>query len=60
MTSEKWTTENIADQTGSVVIVMGSSSGIGYEAARVLANKDAEVIIAIRNLEKGNAAAAKI
>src|SRR5262249_52655994 len=60
MTNEKWTTEKIADQTGSVIIVTGSSSGIGCEAARILANKNAEVIIAVRNLEKGNAAAAKI
>jgi NAD(P)-dependent dehydrogenase (short-subunit alcohol dehydrogenase family) len=37
-------------------IVTGSSSGIGYEAARVLANKQASVIIAVRNLDKGNKA----
>jgi len=40
--------------------VTGSSSGIGYEAARVLANKNATVVIAVRNLEKGNSAAEKI
>ena len=60
MKNEKWTAENVPDQTGRVVIVTGSSSGIGYEAARVLANKNAEVIIAVRSLEKGEAAAAKI
>jgi len=56
----EWTAENIPDQTGTVVVVTGSSSGIGYEAARVLANKNAEVIIAVRNLDKGQAAAQKI
>lgn len=60
MSKQKWDAENIPDQKGMVVIVTGSSSGIGYEAARVLANQHAEVIIAVRNLEKGNAAAAKI
>lgn len=60
MTNEKWTTENIPNQNGRVVIVTGSSSGIGYETARVLAEKQATVIIAVRNLEKGNAAADKI
>ena len=56
----KWTAENIPDQSGKVVIVTGSSSGIGYEAARVLANKNAKVIIAVRNFKKGENAKAKI
>lgn len=58
--NKHWTAENISDQKGKVVIVTGSSSGIGYEAARVLANKNAKVIIAVRNLEKGEKAKAKI
>lgn len=60
MTTKNWTTENISDQTGRVAIVTGSSSGIGYEAARVLANKNATVVIAVRNSEKGIKAAEKI
>jgi len=60
MSKQKWESSNIADQKGRVVIVTGSSSGIGYEAARVLANKNATVIIAVRNLEKGNVALEKI
>jgi NAD(P)-dependent dehydrogenase (short-subunit alcohol dehydrogenase family) len=60
MNNEKWTAENIPDQKGRVAIVTGSSSGIGYEAARVLANKRATVIIAVRNLEKGGKATEKI
>lgn len=60
MSNGNWNVENIADQNGRIVIVTGSSSGIGYEAARVLANKNAEVIIAVRNLEKGESAADKI
>jgi NAD(P)-dependent dehydrogenase (short-subunit alcohol dehydrogenase family) len=56
MRKENWTTDNIPSQEGKIVIVTGSSSGIGYEAARVLANKGAEVIIAVRNEKKGKKA----
>ena len=58
--ANNWTTENIPSQKGKVAIVTGSSSGIGLEAARVLANKGAEVIIAVRNKEKGDKAVQKI
>lgn len=57
---QKWTAESISDQTGRVAIVTGSSSGIGYVAARVLAEKNTEVIIAVRNQQKGNRAVEKI
>ena len=58
--NNKWTMENINDQKGKIAIVTGASSGIGYETARVLANKNATVIIAVRNLEKGKIAEEKI
>ena len=58
--NKRWTTDNIPDQKGRVTIVTGSSSGIGYEAARVLANKNAEVIIAVRNQKKGENAVEQI
>ena len=60
MTQQKWDANNIADQRGRIAIVTGSSSGIGFEAARVLASKNAIVIIAVRNMEKGTAAENKI
>jgi NAD(P)-dependent dehydrogenase (short-subunit alcohol dehydrogenase family) len=60
MNTKKWDSSNITNQKGRVAIVTGSSSGIGYETARVLANKNAAVIIAVRNMEKGNKAAQKI
>ncbi len=50
--NNNWTAENIPDQKGKIAIVTGSSSGIGYEAARVLANKNAKVILAVRNIYK--------
>ncbi len=60
MNKSKWTEKNIPNQSGKIAIVTGSSSGIGYEAARILAKKNATVIIAVRNLEKGESAKSKI
>ena len=60
MAQHKWDSRNIADQHGRIALVTGANSGIGYETARVLANKNATVIIAVRNREKGEKAAAKI
>lgn len=60
MAKEKWTADKIPNQKGRIVIVTGASSGIGFEAAHELAKKDASVIIAVRNMEKGNNAANKI
>ncbi len=60
MINSNWTTENIPDQSGRTAIVTGSNSGIGFEAARALALKNASIILAVRNLEKGEAAKAAI
>jgi len=60
MAQKKWDSTSIPDQKDRVSIITGSNTGIGYETARVLANKKATVIIAVRNLEKGNAAANQI
>ena len=60
MKQQNWDGENISDQNGKVVVVTGSSSGLGYETAKVLANKNATVVVAVRNELKGNAAVEKI
>lgn len=60
MKVQKWDANSISSQQGRIVIVTGSSSGIGFETALALASKEATVIIAVRNLQKGNSAAAKI
>jgi len=56
----KWTSENIPDLTGKIAIVTGANSGIGYETARLLACKQAKVILACRNRDKGEAAVRQI
>jgi NAD(P)-dependent dehydrogenase (short-subunit alcohol dehydrogenase family) len=58
--SENWTTSDIPEMSGKVVIVTGANSGIGYETARALARKGASVVMACRNLEKANTAASEI
>lgn len=50
--SKLWTTQNIPDLIGKVVIITGANSGIGYETTKALAEKEATVIMACRNLEK--------
>ena len=55
MTS-KWTAADVPDQSGRVAVVTGANTGIGYEAALVLAGKGAKVVIAVRNLDKGRQA----
>ncbi len=51
-----WTTDRIRDLTGKVVVVTGANSGIGLEAARVLARTGADTILACRSVERGQRA----
>ena len=52
MSKSPWTSDQIADQKGRLVIITGATSGIGKEAARVLAGKRARVVIGARNQAK--------
>jgi NAD(P)-dependent dehydrogenase (short-subunit alcohol dehydrogenase family) len=56
----KWTAADVPDQSGRVAIITGSNTGIGYGAAAVLAANGAHTVLAVRNLDKGNAAAERI
>ncbi len=56
----KWTTADVPDQSGRVAVVTGANTGIGYHTAEVLAQCGAHVVLAVRNLEKGNLALARI
>jgi NAD(P)-dependent dehydrogenase (short-subunit alcohol dehydrogenase family) len=55
-----WTAQDIPDQSGKVAVITGANSGIGFEMARALAHKNAAVILACRNHEKGEAAVRQI
>ena len=49
----KWTTADIPDQTGRTAVITGANTGLGYETAAALAAKGAHVVLAVRNLDKG-------
>ncbi len=48
------------DQAGRTAVVTGANSGIGFETARVLAEHGGTVIMACRDVARGEAAAARI
>jgi NAD(P)-dependent dehydrogenase (short-subunit alcohol dehydrogenase family) len=56
----KWTAEHIPDQSGRVAVVTGANSGLGRVTALELARHGAEVVVACRSVEKGEACAAEI
>ena len=60
MKNENWTTANMPDLSGKVIIVTGGNSGLGYESVKVFAQKGAEVILGCRSVEKGEAAKTEI
>src|SRR5437588_11352509 len=49
---------DLPDLAGRSVVITGANSGIGRAAARALAGAHARVVLAVRDVEKGKAAAA--
>lgn len=58
--AKQWDEAMIPDQSGKTIVITGSSSGLGLHTAMALAGKGAEVIVAVRNVLKGEAAAEQI
>jgi NAD(P)-dependent dehydrogenase (short-subunit alcohol dehydrogenase family) len=47
-----WTPERIQDLTGKTFVITGTTSGTGFEAARILLSKGAKVVMLNRNNKK--------
>ncbi|MET8828050.1 oxidoreductase [Streptomyces sp. NPDC004610] len=52
-----WNTTDIPDQSGRTAVVTGGNSGIGLATARALAAAGAHVVLAVRDPDRGEAAA---
>jgi NAD(P)-dependent dehydrogenase (short-subunit alcohol dehydrogenase family) len=51
-----WTVADMPAQDGRIAVVTGATSGLGYHTARALAGAGAEVVLAVRDLERGERA----
>jgi NAD(P)-dependent dehydrogenase (short-subunit alcohol dehydrogenase family) len=56
----RWTSEDVPGQQGRLAVITGANTGLGFETARVLAARGASVVLAVRDTDKGKAAAARI
>ncbi len=57
---QKWRLSDTAEQKGTIVLITGSNSGIGFEMAMELVGKGAEVILACRQRTRAEEAKKRI
>ena len=55
-----WTPEKLGSQAGKTFVITGANAGAGYEAAKLLKSRDANVVMLCRNEAKAKAAMASI
>ncbi|MEU2427389.1 oxidoreductase [Streptomyces sp. NPDC007851] len=57
---DKWNVTDLPDLTGRTAVVTGANSGLGLATTDALARAGAHVVLAVRDPERGRAAAAKV
>jgi NAD(P)-dependent dehydrogenase (short-subunit alcohol dehydrogenase family) len=60
MADPKWTVDRLCDMSGRTVIVTGATSGLGRGSARELSGAGARVVLAVRDVARGEKVAAEI
>jgi NAD(P)-dependent dehydrogenase (short-subunit alcohol dehydrogenase family) len=60
MTSTPWTAAQLSSWNGRTVVVTGANSGLGLVTSRELARAGARVVMAVRDTERGERAAASL
>ncbi|EOD67204.1 SDR family NAD(P)-dependent oxidoreductase [Amycolatopsis vancoresmycina] len=58
--SENWTERDVPSQRGRVAVITGANTGLGFDTAKVLAERGATVVLAVRDVGKGKQAAARL
>lgn len=57
---QQWSPDQVKDMSGQIVVVTGGNSGLGYEEVKFLSSKGATVVLACRDINKGQQARAEI
>lgn len=55
-----WTPAGLGNLTGNTYVITGANAGVGFQAARILLKKGAEVVMLNRSAEKSTAAIAEL
>ncbi len=55
-----WSLDALPEQSGRTIVITGANSGIGWEAARMLAARGARVVMACRSPERAEGAAQRV
>ncbi|MEU6381040.1 oxidoreductase [Streptomyces sp. NPDC046909] len=60
MATDKWNVTDLPDLSGRTAVITGANSGLGLRTAEGLAGAGAHVVFAVRDVERGRAAAATV